>query len=234
MLLAQQIGLPWGFWQFITRFGEAQLLLPTALVLGAWFATAGARRAAFLWFALFGTAFALTTASKIAFIGWGVGIPRLNLTGISGHAMHAAAVYPLLLRCLASAGPRGLRAAAVAFAFALAATVALSRVVIGAHSASESVAGFALGAAASALTLALAALPSQPLPRWLLALLVAALLLNPTAAPSLRTHDLVTRVALAVSGHERPYTRQMLRQRGDCWVPDWTTTGPKDPGRSCS
>lgn len=231
MPLAQHFGLPWGFWIVVTRFGEAQLLLPTALVLGGWLAAAGARRSAVLWLGLFGLAFTLTTASKVAFIGWGVGIPRVNLTGISGHAMHAAAVLPLLLRCLAgTTGGRALRVAAVMLGLALAALVALSRVVIGAHSASESIAGFVLGAAASSLTLALAAIPPRPVPRWLLALLLAAQLLNPVAAPSLRTHDLVTRVALWVSGHDRPYTRQMLRQRGDCWVPDWTT----GPGRSCS
>lgn len=230
MPAAPQLGLPWEFWLVVTRLGEAQVMLPTALALGAWFALAGERRAAVAWMGCFGLAFGITSATKIAFIGWGVGIPRLNFTGVSGHAMHAAAVLPMLLRCAAAGGPRALRAAAVALGLALAALVAASRVVIGAHSASESLAGLALGAGATGLALASGAIPARPLPHWFLGALLAAHLLNPVAAPSLRTHDLVTRVALAVSGHERPYTRQMLRKRGDCWVPDWTT----GPGRSCS
>ena len=43
-----------------------------------------------------------TTASKVAFIGWGLGLSALDFTGISGHAMIASAVYPLLLGTLAA------------------------------------------------------------------------------------------------------------------------------------
>ncbi len=205
--------LPWGLWQIVTRFGEAQLMLPTGLALVAWLAWVGERRTAVLWLSLLSLAFGLTTASKVAFIGWGVGIPALNFTGISGHAMHAAAVFPLLLRCLSASGGRTAQGVAVGLGYAVAALVAVSRVVIGAHSASESVAGFALGGAASALALGLGTVPPQHLPRWLLALLVAAQLVNPAAAPTLPTHDMVTRLALWVSGHERPYTRGMMLRR---------------------
>jgi membrane-associated phospholipid phosphatase len=230
MLSGSAIRLPWEFWQVVTRLGEAQMLLPTALALGAWLALSGERRAAVVWTTLFGLAFGLTTASKIAFIGWGVGIPRLNFTGVSGHAMHAAAVLPLLARCATAASAPRVQGLALAVGYGLAALVAMSRIVIGAHSLSESVAGFALGGAASALTIALHVIPMRPLPHWLLAVLMAALLINPFAAPSLPTHGIVTRLALAVSGHEQPYTRAMLRKRGDCWIPDWTT----GRGWSCS
>lgn len=234
MMAVPHFGLPWGFWEFVTRFGEAQLLTPTALALGVWLAWTGAGRSASLWLALFGFAFALTTATKIAFIGWGVGIPRLNFTGISGHAMHAAAVLPVLLHSLAASRGSASRGAAVAAGYAVAALVALSRFVIGAHSPSESVIGFALGGAASALTLSLAHLPARALPHTLGVALLAAQLINPLAAPSVRTHDIVTRVALAVSGHERPYTRGMLRKRGDCWVPDRTGACPGPPPRAAN
>lgn len=231
MLAAGAPHLSWEFWLAVTRLGEAQLLFPTALALAAWFAMAGERRAAKLWLLLFGLAFGLTTASKIAFIGWGVGIPSLNFTGFSGHAMHSAAVLPLLLRCATAGRSRSTQSLAMAAGLAVAAVVATSRVVLGAHSVSESVAGFALGAAASLLTVALHATPARPIPHWLLGVLLAAQLLNPVAAPSLPTHDVVTVVALSLSGHEKPYRRGMLRKRGDCWVPDWSATSA---GRSCS
>lgn len=230
MIAALRHALPWEFWAFVTRFGEAQLMAPTALVLGVWLAWIGARHSARVWLALFGIAFALTAATKIAFIGWGVGIPRINFTGISGHAMHASAVLPMLAHSLLSSSHRSARSVATALCYLLAALVALSRVVIGAHSASEVAVGFALGGAASALTIVRAQLPERALPHALAAVLVAAQLLNAIAAPSVRTHDFVTRVALVVSGHDKPYTRAMLRQRGDCWIPDWTTA----QGRACS
>jgi len=204
---------PSALWFTVTRLGETQLLLPSALALVAWLASVGDRRAAALWLSLLSLAVAVTTASKIAFIGWGIGIARLNFTGFSGHAMYAAAVFPLLLRCIAASRARQTQHLAVALGYALAVLVATSRVVIGAHSSSEAVAGFALGAAASALALALGFLPQQQLPRWLLALLVAAQLVNPAALPTLPTHDIVTRIALEMSGHERPYTRAMMLRR---------------------
>ena len=70
MLGASGSYLPWEFWLVVTRLGEAQLALPTALALAAWLAMTGERRAAAVWLTLFGLAFGLTTASKIAFIGW--------------------------------------------------------------------------------------------------------------------------------------------------------------------
>jgi hypothetical protein len=162
---------------------------------------------------LLALAIALTIASKIAFIGWGIGVASLNFTGFSGHAMYAAAVFPLLLRCIAAPGARPLQQAAVALGYGMAVLVAVSRCAIGAHSPSEAIAGFALGAAASALALALGPVPQRQLPRWLLALLIGAQLVNPAAVPSMPTHDIVTRLALEVSGHERPYTRSMMLRR---------------------
>ena len=197
-------------WETVTRLGEAQLMLPSALALVAWLAWCGERRSAWLWAAMLGLAVGLTTASKIAFIGWGLGIASLNFTGISGHAMHAAAVFPLLLRCVVASNGPAVQRSAVALGYAVALLVAVSRVAVGAHSPPEVAAGFALGGAASALSLAFGTVPRIHLPRWLLGALVVAQLLNPAAAPSLPTHDMVTEVALLLSGHEKPYTRNMM------------------------
>lgn len=166
-------------WPLVTRLGEAQLMLPSALALVAWLAWVGERRSAALWLGLVSFAIALTTASKIAFVGWGIGSATLNFTGFSGHAMFATAVFPLLLRCLAASSSRATQHAAVAAGFAIGAVVAVSRVAVGAHSVSEAIAGFALGGGASALALALGTVPQQHLPRWLLGGLIAAQLLNP-------------------------------------------------------
>lgn len=196
------------FWPFVTRLGEAQILLPAALAIAAWLAwRGGAARTAGRWLVAIGAAAALTTATKLAFIGWGAGSAALDFTGVSGHAMFAAATLPVLLRALARPGGRWPPRSAVAAGFALAAVVAVSRVVVDAHSTSEVVAGFALGGAASGAVLAGAGFPPQPAPRWLPLLLAGWLATTPAGAPPSRTHGWVTHWALALSGHAAPYTR---------------------------
>jgi membrane-associated phospholipid phosphatase len=146
------------FWLLLTRLGEAQILLPLALMtLGSllWRPKgSSARPAAVGWLVLFCGAMAITTASKIAFMGWGVGWAALNFTGVSGHSMFAAAVYPIVAGTLASRWSPGKRYAAIGAGFALALLVGLSRLAIHVHSPSEVLAGLLLGGLASALPLA--------------------------------------------------------------------------------
>jgi len=214
------------FWHLITRLGEAEILLPLVLLVTlALLRRAETRPIALRWVLLLALAVALTTASKLAFIGWGIGSAALDFTGVSGHAMFAAAVYPLLLDALAGQAPRWAGRLAVAFGCMLALLVGISRIVVGAHSASEVVAGLLLGAAVSALVLAGGRLqPPRIGPLWPAA---AALWLAfmPLQAPASRTHAAVTRVALALSGHAKPWTRHDLRrpERAEPARPDTLT-----------
>lgn len=208
------------FWGFITRFGEAQILLPLAVGLAMLMWRRGASpRLALGWLGWIGVVAAITTASKLAFIGWGVGSAELDFTGISGHAMFAAAVYPVLLRLLPGGSSRQAtlwRSLGVTAGVMFAALVALSRVMVQAHSLSEVLAGLALGLAASALTLRLAT-PSQaraaPMPGWMPAVVAAWLVVLPLSAPASITHGLVTELALTLSGRNLPYQRSDLQRR---------------------
>jgi membrane-associated phospholipid phosphatase len=205
------------FWPFVTRLGEAQILLPALLAMTGWLAWTRPTRLPAVWLACTALAAALTTLSKVAFIGWGIGYAPLDYTGISGHAMFAAAILPLLARGLAGPVPPPWPAAALLAGWALALVIAVSRVVTGAHSASEAVAGCLLGTLATLATLALAPAPpaaaAHAAPRALVAALALWLALTPAGAPPSATHGLVTRLALAVAGHSRPYTRaDLLRQ----------------------
>ena len=204
---------PLAVWFAITRLGEAQLLLPSALALIAWLVVQGERHSAALWFGLLVVAIAITTATKIAFLGWGIGSARWDFAGISGHVMFAATVFPLLLRGLAAESPVARQRAAVALGYSVALLVAVSRVVLGQHSVSEVLAGLALGGAASALALGFGSVPRRSLPRWLLLGLLLWMVGNPTAVPPAPTHGLVTRLALAMSGREKPYTRGEMMRR---------------------
>ncbi len=206
-------GLAPAFWQQLTRLGEAQLLLPALLLAVVWLARSpGGGRLAAWWLAATAAAALLTTASKVAFIGYGVGYAPLDFTGISGHAMFAAAVLPPLLLLAGSAGAGGDRRGWLAAGYTLAGAVAVSRVMVGAHSWSEVVAGAALGALSSGVALAVARLPAARLARWVPVALVGCGLVAVAAAPPSRSHDLVTRLALVQSGRAQPYQRwELLR-----------------------
>lgn len=197
-------------WHLFTRLGEAQILLPAAalVVLHLWRQPEGPallRR----WLGGLAAAVLLTTASKVAFIGWGLGSAALDYTGISGHAMFAAAVHPLLLGALVPGDRPRARRAAVLLGALLALGVGVSRVVVQAHSWSEVIAGLLLGGAVGSVALGLGQLHLR-VPLWPAPLLLAWLASTATLAPPSPTHSMVTRLALAVSGHARPCTRADL------------------------
>ncbi|NVO05229.1 MAG: phosphatase PAP2 family protein [Rhodoferax sp.] len=203
------------YWHFITRLGEAEILLPAALLTaGALLARPHTRRLALGWMALLALAATLTTASKLAFIGWGLGSAAMNFTGVAGHAMFASAIYPVLMLTFVPGASRSRWHFALGLGLALALLVAISRLAVGAHSLSEVLAGLLVGGSVTAATLAwypstgLAMRPIVP------ALLLAWVAVTPFQLQASQTHSLVTRLALAMSGHEAPYTRaELLRHR---------------------
>lgn len=226
---------PAPFWILFTRLGEAQILLPAAaLAIIVLMREPRGRALAAWWVGWLGMAVALTTASKIAFIGWGWGSATLDFTGVSGHAMFAAAVYPLLFAALlprmhalppvpAAPPPGTVRSErtmsqggpwpAAAAGAALALLIGVSRVVVHAHSVSEVVTGLALGGAVCLLALTRSHVPPLRISLWPPALVGLWLVATPAVAPPSHSHEMVTRLALALSGREVPYTRRDLHQR---------------------
>ena len=201
------------FWHVLTRLGEAQILLPLALLAGlAAMRLAPTRPRAVRWLVPLLVAAVVTTISKVAFIGWGIGQRAFDFTGVSGHAMFAAAVYPVLFDAMQGGAPHRARRLAVVCGCALALLIGISRVMVGAHSASEVIAGLLLGGAVSAMVLAqprraplaVGTLPGIAAALWLV--------LMPLHAPAARTHATVMQFASLLSGHTKPHTRaEMLR-----------------------
>ncbi|WP_113406408.1 phosphatase PAP2 family protein, partial [Escherichia coli] len=87
--------------------------------------------------------------SKLAFMGWGIGIREIDFTGFSGHTALSTAFWPILIWLLTSRASSSLRGGAVLLGFVLAGIVGYSRLMIHAHSVSEVVSGFILGACGS-------------------------------------------------------------------------------------
>lgn len=138
---------------FLTNFGDPFLTVPLAAAVLCWFAGTRQWRAAFCWTGGFACGTGAVALTKFAYAGWGIGIAALHFTGISGHTMLSAAVYPLVgAICASRAGQTAARygaRAGLAFAFA----IGTSRVLFGFHSISEIVSGWLLGAGVGAATL---------------------------------------------------------------------------------
>ena len=198
-------------WHLVTRLGEVHILLPAALLAAlALLRQAQTRPMAGRWLLALLLAATLTTVTKLAFIGWGMGIRSLNFTGISGHAMFAAAIYPCLLAVMASRLPLTVQRLAVGAGLALAVAVGLSRIEVGAHSLSEVIAGLLLGGLVSAMALMPSGLPRRAMGLVLPAVVGLWLVLTPVHAPPMQTHSYVIRLSLALAGIQVPHTRAEL------------------------
>lgn len=201
-------------WSALTAIGDSKVMLPAAAFILAWLASAGARKAALWWCLLFGSAFVLVVFTKLAFIGWGLGIPALDFTGISGHSMRAAAIIPVLsFLVFQGANARVLRAC-VAGGFLLGVLIAMSRVMVDAHSVSEAVAGVAVGTVVSAAFLRIA-MSMQPLVinRNLVAscMVVLGVLMLTKPAP---TKLWLKEAGMYLSGRDQPFSRDHGRPLG--------------------
>lgn len=204
-------------WIAITRAGGVNLMLPAAIAIAAWLCAARAWRMAAYWCLLFTGVLCVTVASKLAFIGWGVGIRSLDFTGVSGHAARAMAVVPIIfLLGLREAAPRA-RVAGVVIGVLLAMLIAISRLALHAHSVSEVVAGCMLGGAASALFIgrfdqSRLVAPGRAIVVLSVLACIAATLLKP--APTQRW---MIASALYLAGHDRPYIRHNWKMAPQGW-----------------
>ncbi len=195
-------------WHSITFIGDSLITMPAAAAIVLWLASAGAWRMAFTWCVLFGAGSFVVLASKIAFIGWGIGIPGLDFTGVSGHAMRACAILPVLGWLLLRSAAPGWRKTGMLLATALAMLISVSRLVLHFHSLSEVVTGVGLG-----LLVAITFIkrfehsPDLRLQRWVVGLTMLSLIPTTYAEPA-PTQRWVTSMALYLSGHDRPYVRK--------------------------
>lgn len=195
-------------WHTITFVGDSLITLPAALAIVLWLATAGAWRQAMNWCVLFGLGSFVVLASKIAFIGWGIGLPGLDFTGVSGHAMRACSVIPVLAWLLLHNASPAARRTGVALAMVLGVLVSISRLVLHYHSMSEVVTGIGLGTlVAIAFVRRSQGCPSLRLQRWVVGLTILGLIPSTYAEPA-PTQKWMTSVALYLSGHDRPYVRK--------------------------
>jgi membrane-associated phospholipid phosphatase len=198
---------PLSLWFSITSLGSVGVMIPLALAVAAWLALGYSWRYAACWLVLFGGASGLVFLTKIAFMGWGLGVRDLDFTGISGHAMVSSAVLPVALFVACLPGRQWLRALGVGVGVLIGILVGVSRILLNAHSVSEVVTGCALGAAAALLFVAFAwraesgRLAAAPVA---VSLALVAVVLHGIPVPTQRW---ITGIALELSGREQPFIR---------------------------
>ncbi len=195
------------FWEHITALGGWSVTGSVALAIGLWLALGHCWRVALYWCVCFALGLLLVLETKLAFVGWGMGIRSLDFAGFSGHAVRAAAVFPIASFLLLKKSPRPLLVAGVVLGMAAAALVAYSRVRLHAHSISEAAFGFALGTAIAMLLVARAERAQQfTLHPALAAVSVLVFILVPQ--DTVPSQPVIEALALKLSGNPRPYDRR--------------------------
>jgi hypothetical protein len=194
-------------WVRLVHIGDAKILIPVAVAITIFLLLNRAWRLTLWWTVLFWASLALVLASKIAFIGWGLGIEKIDYKAVSGHAMLTAAVLPVMFHLILRQR-RGVSEHAGEFlGFALAISVSVCLVAFDFHAPSEAIFGSILGSSVSLVFLRLAEASSATfrMNRWIIPVSVATFLLLHYAR-LIPTQYWMTRIALYLSGHDLPYS----------------------------
>jgi membrane-associated phospholipid phosphatase len=206
-------------WIYITHFGNSVFMLSTALLMALWLLRARAPKISFSWLVILGTAALLVLFTKLAFLGWGIGIKSIDFTGISGHAMLSSAVFPVLAALLTMSMSPVIQKTSIGIGFLLAVVVGVSRLVLNSHSLSEVLAGWLVGCSAALLTLYLlhrmTEVSRARLSPWPIVMGFAVLLAITAPRdgnPGPETHPLIVKIALWASGRSEPFHRISLHE----------------------
>jgi membrane-associated phospholipid phosphatase len=199
-------------WSEVTKFGDVTITTFAALAIAAWLLAENERRLALWWGILFAAGLGVVIATKMAFIGWGIGIRSLDFAGFSGHAMRASAVMPVLFYLMLQRMPAIVRTFGILLGLACGVVVGISRIAVHAHSVSEITAGWLLG---SAVSLGFIWVASKSLQRPVfnplrIAFSLLALLPAPYVHPA-PTQQWLTNITLYFSGHDQPFPREGWR-----------------------
>lgn len=199
-------------WPLITFLGDSNFTLPCAALLFLWLAYNSRWRQALHWGWWFGLTMLIVAVSKILFMAWNIAPPLLNFTGISGHSASAAMLYLGMALMLSQARGAGRRLFYLSVAVLLVAAIAISRLILGAHSLSEVIAGVGIGA--FAVFLFSTALPPSGRQRdapplkgtqlMAVSMLLFLLLIDGRPAP---TQTILEKIAQALSGQTQAYER---------------------------
>ncbi|QBQ35590.1 phosphatase PAP2 family protein [Pseudoduganella plicata] len=194
-------------WSALSALGSISVTGPLGIAIAVWLLAGRSWRLSLSWCLMFGAGMALVVATKVAYVGWGIGIPEMKFAGLSGHAMRACAVFPVVFYLAVRRMGSPARRVALGAGTVLALLISFSRLPVLAHSMSEVVLGGAVGFAVAA-GFVFQARSEHPatVGRVLLALCMPVMLVMPFTEP-VHTERWVQQLALQLSGRTAPIER---------------------------
>jgi membrane-associated phospholipid phosphatase len=192
---------------FITDLADQAVVLPLVLAVLVLLMALGEARAALWWCAAIAVALGGVLIAKIVFIPCGYLLPVLDIRSPSGHTASAAAAYGGLMVLAAQAiGSPARRYAALGCGTLMVTAVALSRILLNAHTVQETLLGAAIGITAPLLLMvpdqlfvgSAVARRRRLLPLFLL--LVPLLIVPPMLGQQLNSERWIGRLALELAG----------------------------------
>lgn len=200
------------WWHGLSLVGSLAVTGPIGVAIAIWLVAGRSWHLTAAWCALFGAGMALVVATKVAFMGWGVGVEAVEFAGFSGHAMRAAAVFPVACYLLVRTRPMLWRVAATIAGVVLAVLIAISRVYVEAHSVSEAVTGCMLGLLVATSFIWYASVREHlALSRWLLLMCLPIVVIAPRVEP-VPAERWIEQLAMHLSGRDQAYTRAIWRK----------------------
>jgi len=195
-----------GAFSSIIYVGNPTVTLPASAGIAACLLYGRRWKLAIWWCALFCAGLGLVVGSKILFIGWGGEWRPLAFKAVSGHAMLTSSIIPTASYLLLQPFSRALRVIGVVSAMLFSMLVSVFLVDLDFHTTSESIAGFMTGVTVS-LTFIRRASAAPATLSYFHALGGGTLAFAAALAVQPATCDyLLTGAALAISGHEWPYS----------------------------
>jgi membrane-associated phospholipid phosphatase len=131
--------------QFVTDLGDSTLLIPASALVVAYLLYLRATKSVALWVVTLGLCAALTVAAKIGLTACGAGVPLLDLRSPSGHTSLSTTFYMCSALMISADKGRWTRLSLLSGTVALIAAIAVSRVMLHAHTFSEVATGFLIG-----------------------------------------------------------------------------------------
>jgi membrane-associated phospholipid phosphatase len=181
----------------VTDLGDAVLLLPASLFLLCYFIYLRSNRAAALWASTLALCLGLTVLFKLCFGACGAWVPLLDIHSPSGHTSLSLTFYACCALALSADMGRSSRLIVIVASGVIVAGIAVSRILLSMHTATEVVAGLFIGSCCVAwFGLRYAGLPAAlPQPRWPPVLVVLVVLAAATHGFHLGIEDVIMRFA---------------------------------------
>jgi membrane-associated phospholipid phosphatase len=189
-------------WKALSALGGVTVTGPLGIAVAVWLLAGRTWRLSLSWCMLFAFGMLAVVATKLAYYGWGVGIPEWRFAGLSGHAMRACAVYPVVFYLAFRHARPLVKYGAFAGGVLLALLISYSRLPVRAHTLSEVVLGGAVGFAIAAAFIGVARSEQPAIVGRVLVMLCAPVMLVMPFTKPLPAEKWIRDVAMYLSGNE--------------------------------